>query len=145
VLYYLFPNIQMVCNSTGMNMARIYPDPDNPGRSLTRVAGYFTPQMLEKYEREAAKSGGTGENLLKPEDLYTRSTDPDVVRTPEATVEAFSSTVAAEDYVMGEHQQFAAASGLLKYSTFGHNEAPLHHFHSSYREALGRPALEKIS
>lgn len=145
VLYYLFPNIQMVCVSTGMNMARIYPDPDNQGRSLTRVAGYFTPQMLEKYEREVAKSGGTGGNLLKPEEFYTRLTDPDVIRTPEATVEAFSSTVSAEDYVMGEHQQFSAASGLLEFSTFGRNEAPLHHFHSNYREALGRPPLEQVT
>jgi hypothetical protein len=61
------------------------------------------------------------------------------------TVEAFSSTVSAEDYVMGEHQQISAASGLLEYSIFGRNEAALHHFHSSYHEALERPPLEIVN
>jgi phenylpropionate dioxygenase-like ring-hydroxylating dioxygenase large terminal subunit len=143
VLYYLFPNIQMVCIATGMNMARIYPDPANPGRSITRVSGYFTPEMLDTYERESAKAD-SADNLLRPDEFYTRLTDPSVVRTPESTVEAFSSTVSAEDYLMGEHQQLAAASGLLEYSVFGRNEAPLHHFHSSYREALGRPPPERL-
>lgn len=143
VLYYLFPNIQAVCVKTGMNMARIYPDPENPGRSITRVTGYFTPEAMAAYEAEKANNPNSG-NLLKPEEFYARVSDTNVIRTPESTVEAFSSTVSAEDYVMGEHQQIAAASGLLEQSTFGRNEAALHHFHSSYREVLGRSPLEKI-
>ncbi len=143
VLYYLFPNIQAICVSTGMNMARIYPDPDNPGRSLTKVNGYFTPEAMAAYEAERAANPDST-NLLTTDNFYTRIAEPGAIRTPETTVEAFSSTVSAEDYVMGEHQQIAAASGLLEHSTFGRNEAPLHHFHSSYREALGRPPLEKI-
>ncbi|MEP5936897.1 MAG: aromatic ring-hydroxylating dioxygenase subunit alpha [Erythrobacter sp.] len=144
VLYYLFPNIQAVCVSTGMNMARIYPDPDNPGRSLTRVAGYFTPEAIAAYEAEKAKNPDSG-NFLKAENLYNSGSNQTAIRTPESAVEAFSSTVSAEDYVMGEHQQITAASGLLEHSTFGRNEAALHHFHSSYRDALGREPLEKIS
>lgn len=143
VLYYLFPNIQAVCVSTGMNMARIYPDPDNPGRSITRVAGYFNPKAMAIYEKEKSFNPDSA-NLLTSEEFYSRTSDTSLVRTPETTVEAFSSTVSAEDYVMGEHQQIAAASGLLEYSTFGRNEAALHHFHSSYREALGRSPLEKV-
>ena len=143
VLYYLFPNIQAVRNSNGLNMARIYPDPKNPGRSITKVAGYFTPQAMAAYEAEKA-ANPNGSNLLKAEDLYSRSIDSSMIRTPESQVEAFSSTVSAEDYVMGEHQQIAATSGLLKHSIFGRNEAPLHHFHSNFREALGRPPLEKV-
>lgn len=144
VLYYLFPNIQMACVATGVNLARIYPDPDNPGRSLTRVVGYFTPEALERYETARA-SASQGDNLIEGDALYTRATDPEAIRTPASTVEAFSSTVSAEDYVMGEHQQQAAASGLLEVSIFGQNEAPLHHFHTSYREALGRPPLERVA
>ncbi len=143
VLYYLFPNIQAVRNSNGLNMARIYPDPKNPGRSITKVAGYFTPQAMAAYEAEKA-ANPDGSSLLKAEDLYSRSIDSSMIRTPESQVEAFSSTVSAEDYVMGEHQQIAATSGLLKHSIFGRNEAPLHHFHSNFREALGRPPLEKV-
>jgi len=142
VLYYLFPNIQMVCLATGMNMARIYPDPDNVGRSITRVSGYFTPQMYETFQQAAADQSASA-SLLKPEEFYTRINDPTVIRTPESTVEAFSSTVEAEDYVMGEHQQITAASGLLEYSVFGRNEPALHHFHANYREALGRAPLER--
>ncbi|GMN02580.1 aromatic ring-hydroxylating dioxygenase subunit alpha [Erythrobacter sp. MTPC3] len=144
VLYYLFPNIQAVRNSNGLNMARIYPDPKNPHRSITRVAGYFTPEAMASYEKEKA-ANPDGSNLLKAEDLYSKSNDSTMIRTPESQVEAFSSTVSAEDYVMGEHQQIAATSGLLKHSIFGRNEAPLHHFHSSFRDALGRAPLETAS
>ena len=108
------------------------------------MVGYFSPKALERYEQEKAKASGSDE-LVQSEDLYAKANDPNVVRTPASTVEAFASTVSAEDYVMGEHQQRAAASGLLEHSIFGRNEAPLHHFHTSYREALGRPPLEKIT
>ncbi len=143
-LYYLFPNIQLATTSTGANIVRIYPDPDNPGRSITRVVGYFSPRALDQYETEKAKASDSTK-LVDADDLYARGYDQNIIRTPASTVEAFSSTVSAEDYVMGEHQQRAAASGLLEHSIFGHNEAPLHHFHASYREALGRPPLEKIT
>lgn len=143
VIYYLFPNIQAACDKSGMNLARIYPDPQDPGRSITRVAGYFTPKAIAHFEAEKEKNSSDS-RFLKVEEFYTINTGRQIVRTPESAVEVFSSTVSAEDYVMGEHQQIAAASGLLDYSIFGRNEAGLHHFHSSYREALGRPPLEKF-
>jgi hypothetical protein len=46
---------------------------------------------------------------------------------------------------MGEMQQKAAESGLLKEILFGRNEPALHHFHNNYREALGEPPLERLS
>ncbi|OAO00033.1 hypothetical protein A8B75_19075 [Sphingomonadales bacterium EhC05] len=144
VLYYLFPNIQLVTTSTGANIARVYPDPDGPGRSITRVVGYFSPRALEQYEMEEAKAPDSNK-LVEGQDLYAKANDQNTIRTPASTVEAFASTVSAEDYVMGEHQQRAATCGLLEHSIFGHNEAPLHHFHKSYREALGRPPLEKVT
>ena len=49
-----------------------------------------------------------------------------------------------EDYVMGEMQQKAAESGLLKEIIFGRNEPALHHFHNNYREALGELLLERV-
>ena len=58
-------------------------------------------------------------------------------------LEVFKSTVENEDYVMGEMQQKAAESGLLKEIIFGRNEPALHHFHNNYREALGEPLLER--
>ena len=45
---------------------------------------------------------------------------------------------------MGEHQQRSAESGLITHSILGRNEAPLHHFHNSFRAALGMLPLEKV-
>ena len=67
------------------------------------------------------------------------------VATLDATLEVFYSTVAQEDYVMGEYQQRAAQSGLLPHVIFGRNEPALHHFHHSFRKALGLAPLEKIN
>ena len=68
------------------------------------------------------------------------------VRSPsiEASLEVFTSTIEYEDYVMGEYQQQAAESGLAGEAIFGRNEPVLHHFHRSYREALGMPRFEAI-
>ena len=62
-----------------------------------------------------------------------------------AALEVFKSTVENGDYVMGEMQQKAAESGLLKEIIFGRNEPALHHFHNNYREALGEPLLSEHS
>jgi Ring hydroxylating alpha subunit (catalytic domain) len=56
----------------------------------------------------------------------------------------FNSTIENEDYVMGEEQQRTAESGRLGHFVFGRNEAPLHHYHNSFRAALGRPPLEVL-
>ena len=42
---------------------------------------------------------------------------------------------------MGEMQQRAAETGMLKEIIFGRNEPALHHFHQNYREALNQPPL----
>ena len=62
----------------------------------------------------------------------------------QANLEVFKSTIEDEDYVMGEMQQKAAESGLLDHIIFGRNEPALHHFHSSFKAALGEPPLERI-
>ena len=51
----------------------------------------------------------------------------EVAFTLEAITEVFSSTIADQDYLMGEQQQAAAQSGLLPHVWFGRNEpsAPL--------------------
>ncbi len=61
-----------------------------------------------------------------------------------ALTEIFESTVAQEDYLMGEQQQKNAESGAVKELLFGHNEAPLHHYHNTFRKVLGMPPLERV-
>jgi hypothetical protein len=40
VLYYLFPNIQLVVNDQSVTLIRIYPDENDSGHSLTRISFY---------------------------------------------------------------------------------------------------------
>ena len=139
VLYYLFPNIQLIVNSQNVTLIRIYPDQDNPGRSVSRISFYFTPEAVALAEAQK-------DQALKPEEVYdyeSRSSG-ETANTLEASLEVFRSTIEMEDYLMGEMQQKAAATGMLKEIIFGRNEPALHHFHNSYREALGQPALEPV-
>ena len=53
----------------------------------------------------------------------------------------FDSTIEQEDYAMGERIQVAAESGELDTVVFGRNEPALHHYHNSYRAALGLEPL----
>ncbi len=143
VLYHLFPNIQLIVNSQNVTLIRIYPDAKNPGRSITRISFYFTPEAVE---RAAAQDNGKQVKGLQTEDVYDfeRRTSGEGVETLEASLEVFRSTVENEDYVMGEMQQRAAENGMLKEIIFGRNEPALHHFHNNYREALGQPPLKAI-
>lgn len=55
--------------------------------------------------------------------------------------------VESEDYATAVTTQRAAESGLLDYVIFGRNEAPLHHYHNTFREALGMtplPLLQEV-
>lgn len=122
-----------------ISLIRIYPDPDNPGRSISQVSIYFTPEAyaqataLTDEERERAKA-----DAYRYEAGATRN--PSI----EASLEVFTSTIEHEDYVMGEFQQQAAESGLAGDAIFGRNEPVLHHFHRSFREALGMPQFETV-
>lgn len=139
VLYHLFPNIQLICDPHTVTLIRIYPDANNPGRSITRIGFYFTPEVAEL----AAANDATG---IKTEDVYDYDSRKSAEHSAslEASMEVFRSTVENEDYVMGEMQQRSAENGLLKEIIFGRNEPALHHFHLNYREALNQPPLEAI-
>ncbi|WP_422346004.1 aromatic ring-hydroxylating oxygenase subunit alpha [Parasphingorhabdus sp.] len=137
VIYYLFPNIQLVVDDNRVTLVRIYPDKENPGRSVTRINIYFDPEYIEKMDALADDLKITAETVYDSDRLGKPL-------TPDAVLEVFSSTVEEEDYVMGEHQQKTAQSGLLSHSIFGRNEAPLHHFHNNFRSALGMAPLERV-
>lgn len=139
VLYHLFPNIQLIADSQTVTLIRIYPDPKNPGRSISRISFYFTPEVIE-----ASKNSDSQD--LSQEEVYNydRRSGGDGVASLEASLEVFRSTIEQEDYVMGEMQQLAAENGTLKEIMFGRNEPALHHFHTNYRGALGQPPLLPI-
>lgn len=139
VLYFLFPNIQFNTGAGVTAIVKIYPDPDDPSRSRTRVSHYFKREMLEA-------AGQEGAHLLTADNTYDyeSASGKDVVFDPSAITEIFDSTVEKEDYWVGEATQRTAESGTLDYLVFGRNEPALHHFHSHYRDALGMPPLEKL-
>lgn len=142
VFYFLFPNIQVNVGPRHANVVRIYPDKRNPGRSISRIGHYFNRADIEAQEQ----------NRVDPDHVILDASnvfDSDLRRartrlTPEASVELFAGTVEKEDYLMGESTQRAVESGMLDYLVFGRNEAPLHHFHNTYRDALGMPPLERL-
>ena len=129
VLYYLFPNIQVVIESQTITLIRIYPDKNNPGRSVSKVSFYFTPAILEWMVNEEADG-------KKLDELWDKEKGLLALPSIEANISAFCAAVEEEDYNMGEMQQIAAESGQLEEVTFGRNEPALHHFHRSFKEAV---------
>lgn len=137
VMYHLFPNVQFLVDSNTATLIRIYPDENNPGRSITRVTFYYTEDAIQAIEAQQA----TG---VESSDVYDREGSEDAIGGIEVLLEVFHSTIEKEDYVMGEMQQRAAETGMLKEVIFGRNEPALHHFHQNYREALNQPPLEPV-
>lgn len=141
VLYYLFPNIQIVFGEGRVSLVRLYPVAGEPGRSITRITQYFTQAMLDRV-RAAERDPNVFK--LSADNVYTHDFRPGDAMTAEALAEVFTSTIEREDYVMGEQQQRSAESGLIDRVTFGRNEAALHHFHRCFRDALGMEPLERV-
>ena len=111
-VYFLFPNVQVNVGDQRIAVVRVYPAPDDPGRSISRISYYFAPELL--------------------------AAEPDM---PAQFARGFTGIIAAEDYATGETTQKALASGLLPQLLFGRNEPPLHHYHNTFRRALGQAPL----
>jgi phenylpropionate dioxygenase-like ring-hydroxylating dioxygenase large terminal subunit len=114
-VYYLFPNIQVNVGANGVTLVRVYPEGDAPGRSLSRVSFYLWPGVAEaEAERNETRAKG------------------------------FAGIIRDEDYVAAASSYVGAESGQISHFIFGRNEPALHHYHSTYREALGLPPLEIV-
>lgn len=135
VAYYLFPNIQIVVLARMIVLARIYPDANRVGQSLTRASHYAIPHVATHVVDNGEVQKLSGKNL------YQADTTSRIEFNLDTNVELFMSTVEHEDYAMGTKSQLAADSGLVDHFLFGRNEPALHHFHNNYRAALGQPPL----
>ena len=140
ILYYLFPNITLIAGKDNCTIVKMYPDPENAGRSTSQVFAYYSQELIDM-EKKAREAG------TLPEANADTAYDPEhrSIPTLAATMEVFTSTIEQEDYLMGEFQQKTAQNGLLEFVIFGRNEPPLHHFHKTFREVLGLSPLEKIT
>ena len=138
VLYYVFPNIEITISDRQVTLFRIYPDGENPGRSVTHMSHYFSAEAL-------ASIAAGEKTIIDDANAYDPSArDGNAIISPQAAMEILNSTVEHEDFRMGEAAQRSAESGLIEHFIFGRNEAPLHHFHSTFRAALGMSPLERI-
>ena len=136
-LYYLFPNIQLTGGMNACSLIKIYPDGDNPGRSITRVGHYASQALIDAYEPEDM------DQAISKEEVYG-SERGNAGFSLRASQEVFKSTIEQEDYLMGETTQKAAESGVMPFLKFGRNEPALHHYHNTFREALGMEPLERV-
>jgi len=137
VMYHLFPNVQFLADSNTATLIRMYPDENNPGRSITRVTFYYSEEAIKAVAAQQAAG-------VESSDVYNREGREDAIGGIEALQEVFNSTIEKEDYAMGEMQQRAAETGMLKEVIFGRNEPALHHFHQNFREALNQSPLEPV-
>ena len=67
VLYYLFPNITLIVGNGSCTIVKMYPDPDNPGRSTSQVFAYYAHEVLDM--EAAAKAEGSLEEVTA-ENVY---------------------------------------------------------------------------
>ncbi len=135
-LYYLFPNVQLAGGGKSASVIKIYPDGENPGRSITRVGHYYAQEVLD--------AAAQADNVITRDTVYDANQRQGAAPSIEATMEIFDSTIEQEDYQMGETTQQAAECGLIDHVIFGRNEPALHHYHNTFREALGQPPMERL-
>lgn len=135
VLYYLFPNVQMTVSRHLVTVFRIYPEAGDPRRSRLRVDHYYSPEAL-------ARLDDSGRTLIDEHTVYAlEARDGQATISPAAQLEIVESTLEHEDLRMAEAAQRTAESGCVTHFVFGRNEAPLQHFHTSFRSALGLAPL----
>lgn len=115
-VYWLFPNVQLIMGPQHLQLVRAYPDPDDPARHVSQVAFYVRDHVFEQNQDELAE-------MLQ----YMGRRFAEVIRD--------------EDYVASASQQRSASSGAMEHVVFGRNEPALHHYHNTYRAALGMDLL----
>ena len=120
--YYLFPNVQLLPTVDGCFFIRIYPQAGNPGRHTSRITFFLRKGITEA--SEGAQARAEQEKTL---------------------AQLFASIIRDEDYAMGASQQTTANSGALKEVIYGRNERPLHHYHNTFRTALGMEPLPLVT
>ncbi len=137
VLYYLFPNIQLAVTDRQITLFRIYPEGADPTRSATQISHYFTEEAL------AGLAAGN-KTIIDHRNIYDPAArDGNAILSFEGLMEIINSTLEQQDYRMAEATQRTAASGRIPEFIFGRNEAPLHHFHNTFRAALDLPPLRQ--
>ena len=127
-VYYLFPNVQLIVGLAGPTLVRVYTDGPNPHQSFSQIGFYTFPEALES---EFAEMVAERMKMNVSDFLNMRA-------------KSFAQVIQDEDYLAAASQHRGAISGAQEYMIFGRNEPALHHYHNTYREALGMPPLQTV-
>jgi len=122
-VYWLFPNVQLLPGTQHLQLVRAYPDPNDPARHISQVSFYVREHVFERGDTQLAE-------MLQ------------------FMGQRFGEVIRDEDYVASASQQRSASSGAMEHVVFGRNEPALHHYHNTYRSALGMdllPLVESLS
>lgn len=138
IVYFLFPNVQFIFNDVGASLVRMYPDPNNPGRSISRISHYLHPDVLAALA-EAKKPDIDASNAY---DISARNGTQLI--SPEVANEVFESTIEKEDYAMGVQAQLAIENGYSRQLIFGRNEPALQHFHRAFEQEIKASISAKL-
>ena len=114
-VYYLFPNVQINVGGDTVTLVKVFPDKGNPHHSRSQVSFHHRPEALAR--------------------------DPEMVK---GIARVFGEIIRDEDYAAAARTHKGACSGAIEHFVFGRNEPPLHHYHQTYREALGMEPLSLI-
>jgi len=123
-VYYIFPNIQLIMGGAGPTLVRVYPDGNNPHQSHSQISFYLSPEVQKMVLDPAQK---------------------DLLGSIQERMQNFASVIEMEDYRAAASSHLGAMSGAQTHFTFGRNEPALHHYHNTYRSALGLPPLDVLS
>ncbi|MDP6916953.1 MAG: aromatic ring-hydroxylating dioxygenase subunit alpha [SAR86 cluster bacterium] len=130
-VYYFFPNIILNVSGEGIILVREYPLDKSPHRSVSKVSFYFWPHVIENLKELGIDPSNIEENdTAQANDIHPYS--------------GFGAIIRDEDYVAAAASHKGLRAGTLDFMTFGKNEPALHHYHNTYREALGLDPLPLI-
>jgi phenylpropionate dioxygenase-like ring-hydroxylating dioxygenase large terminal subunit len=122
-VYYLFPNVQLIVSPAGPTLVRVYPQGPDPNQSFSKIDFYMDPIAIDAIAAEYGFEGDLRGMLSMRQ-------------------ENFAQVIRDEDYVAAASSHRGMRSGAVEHVVFGRNEPALHHYHNTYREALGMPPLE---
>lgn len=118
-VYFIFPNAVFLVGPEAVDVIRMFPEGNSPGRSRTAHSQYPLPDMKARYDDPAQPEWSAAERFR-----------------------GFNGVVLEEDYRTGEATQRTAEAGIVTHVLFGRNEPALPHYHNTHRRALGRALLE---
>ena len=117
---YFFYQLHFLVDRAGIDILKMYPDPEDPAKSKLTTATICVLNCLITCNR--------------------------MVELPseESRFVGFNKIVVDEDYAAATTVQAGAVSGAQDHFVFGRNEPALQHYHRTHREALGLAPLEAL-